>query len=668
MDSIVTVLVKGLNHHRMGQLGAAEQAYRQVLKSDPRNSKALYYLGVLASQVGNKTAAVDLISQAIAIDPTQAVYFYNLGEALQVLGRFDEAIQAYLSALRIDPNDADSMHNQGRAWQSLGRTTEAIACYQQTLKIRPRDFEAMNNLGGALQATGNYQAAIACYQSALQIQPNYVQVVCNLGSALKASGQPEQARDCYRHALSMQPQSIEAMNGLVGQLQEMCSWPNYESLSHRLVEAIDLAIRSKQNHLISPLSYLGLPTVTTPRQQLEFCLDFCSRKLTSVVGAKRPFQFHRTTKPRLRIGYLSGDLQTHPVALCVCELFENHDRDRFEIIAYSFGADDQSPTRRRIANACDQFLDIREESFEASAARIHSDQIDILVDLMGHTYNARTEIVAMRPAPIQIQFLGFAGTMGLPTIDYLVADTFVIPNEHLTNYSEKIIRMPHCFFPNDTKRAWDLKTNRADHGLPEEAVVLCSFNNTTKITPVMFDLWMRVLKSVPNAVLWIYVQNDIAANNLRSEAVARGVGADRMVFARRLPNLDDHMARYSLADLFLDTFPYNAHSTSSDALWMGCPVITKSGQTFASRIAGSVLRAVQLEQLITTTTDDYERLAIELASDRSKLQALRSHLEANRFSLPLFQSQEYAKNMEAGFETVWQRWLAGLAPDHINIA
>jgi len=597
MATITETLSLGLRHHQSGQFGLAEQAYRRVLEFDPSNSQAIYYLGVIASQVGNKSAAADLIRQAIAIDPTKSIYFYNLGEALQATGNLDEAIAAYRHALQLNPSDPECWNNLGRAFQSQGNAAGAIDCYQRALALRPEDADAMNNLGGVLQTLGNLEGAIACYRSAIQLRPAYVQVYCNLGSALKANAQPEQARDCYQHALQLQPNSIEAMNGLIVQQQEMCCWTMIENLSLRLIQEVEHRNKLGIRHQLTPMSFLGLPTCTTPSQQLEFCQTFFANQFGAM---SKSFQAHagphtRSERARIRIAYLSSDLQTHPVGLSICELFENHDRTRFEVAAYSYGKDDQSETRNRISKSCDRFIDIGKQSFVETAKRIYNDRVDILIDLMGHTFNARSEIMALRPAPVQIQFLGFAGTMGTPCIDYIVADDFVIPQSHSSYYCESILRLPHCFLPSDTKRNIATSTTRHEHGLPNDALVLCSFNNSSKITPAMFAAWMRLLDQIPDSVLWVYVHNEFAAQNLRQEAVANGIDPERLVFARRLPSLNDHLARYRLADLFLDTFPYNAHSTAADSLWMGCPVVTLSGQTFASRVAGSLLRAACLE-------------------------------------------------------------------------
>ena len=669
MSSISDQLAMGLRYHKAGDFAAAQIAYRAVIHDDPRNSQALYYLGVLASQSGNKLAAVELIGAAIEIDPSKGIYYYNLGEALQVLGRLDEAVAAYQLALQRDPLDAEAQNNLGRAHQTLGNLDEAIACFRRTLEIRPNDVDALNNLGGALQTKGDFESAILLYENAIELRPDYVEVHCNLGSALKADGQAEAARTCYAQALLLQPQSIDALSGLIVQQQELCSWQDHDSLSLQVIQLVEKARQQGMQHRMTPLSYLSLPTPTTPSQQLDFARNFFENRF----GNQTRFNFNARrgsqsdSVNRIRIGYLSGDLQTHPVGLSICELLENHDRERFEIFAYSFGKDDGSRTRQRIVHSCDRFVELGQESYGDSAKRIHEDEINILIDLMGYTHNARTEIVAARPAPIQIQFLGFPGTMGAPCIDYMIADRFVVPMDQSANYSEQIIRLPGCFFPRVSQRSVSALATRSDHGLPEHAMVFCSFNNSNKITPTMFGLWMRILSEVPNAVLWLYVQNDYAAFHLKEEAVSYGVDSNRLVFARRLPDLNDHLARYRLADLFLDTFPYNAHSTAADSLSMGCPVLTLAGQSFASRVAGSLLSDVGCDELVTTSLKEYESKGIEMARNATELARLRTNLLQYHSNKLFCRSQQYAREIEEAFSVAWARYLEGQEPAPIFV-
>jgi predicted O-linked N-acetylglucosamine transferase (SPINDLY family) len=348
---------------------------------------------------------------------------------------------------------------------------------------------------------------------------------------------------------------------------------------------------------------------------------------------------------RLRIGYLSSDLHEHATAYLIAEVLEHHDRERFEVFAYSYGPEDGSAMRQRLRTACEHFIDIAREPDDLAARRIASDEIDILLDLKGYTMGDRLTIMAHRPCDIQVTWLGYPGTTGASFIDYLIADPFVIPSDAESFYSERIVRMPHCYQPNDRKRAQAEPLHRADYGLPEHAFVFCCFNQTYKITPEVFTVWMELLRAVPNSILWIFANNDLAKRNLLECAQAHGMGAQRIVFAPRLPNAQ-HLARYRVADLALDTFPYTSHTTLSDALWCGCPAVALCGKTFAARVSGSLLRVAGLPELVTHTLFDYEQLAVKLARDPQRLSELRARIAQARDNSPLFDSAAFTRDLE----------------------
>ncbi len=370
---------------------------------------------------------------------------------------------------------------------------------------------------------------------------------------------------------------------------------------------------------------------------------------------------------RLRLGYLSAELRTHPIPCLVAQLFEEHDRSCFEVFAFSYGDDDGTPMRRRLEQAFDGFFDVRGLSDEAIARRIREQEIDIMVDLTGHTAGSRLEILASRPAPVQLHYIGHPGTLGADFIDYLIVDPFVVPAEEQQHYSEALVYLSQCYQANDRKRiARRSPTHRAEAGLPADGFVFCCFNQTYKITPPCFDVWMRLLHAVPGSVLWLLADNRWAEDNLRREAAARGVSPERLVFAPRLA-APEHLARHRLADLFLDTFPYNAHTTASDALWMGLPVLTCAGRGFASRVAGSLLHAVGLPELVTHDLAEYERLALTLARDPARLVALRRHLDAVRTTAPLFDIDRTRREIEQAYQQMWELAQRGEAPRSIGL-
>jgi len=371
---------------------------------------------------------------------------------------------------------------------------------------------------------------------------------------------------------------------------------------------------------------------------------------------------------KIRIGYVSGDFSQHPVSYLIAGVFECHDKARFETTAISIGPDDKSELRNRLKNAFDHFLDVNSLSDDEIAYQIRQNEIDVLVDLTGFTQHARSCIFARRPAPIQINYLGFPATMGASYIDYVIADKTVLPESHQQHFSEKIVYLPHSYQANDSKRAIsEKKFSREEMGLKDASFVFCCFNNSFKILPETFDCWVRILKQVEGSVLWLLEGNATAAENLKEEARRRGLNAQRLVFAPRISS-PDHLARHRCADLFLDALPYNAHTTASDALWAGLPVLTQIGETFAGRVAASLLNAVGLPELVTSTAQEYEELAVDLATNRGKMAALKSKLAHNRSTMPLFDTQLFTRHLERSYEAMYERHKRGLPPAHISVA
>jgi predicted O-linked N-acetylglucosamine transferase (SPINDLY family) len=438
----------------------------------------------------------------------------------------------------------------------------------------------------------------------------------------------------------------------------LCDWRNIDNEWEHLISAVR---NGKVN--AEPFAFLSIPS--TSSDQLKCAKLWNGDKyLTS----KTPiWQGERYDHKRIRVAYVSADFRSHPGAYSIAGLIEQHDRSRFKIIGVSFGVDDRSEIRKRVVAAFDEFYDVRGKSDDQVAKLLHDLQIDIAIDRNGYTKDSRSGIFAHRPAPIQINYLGFVATMGTAFIDYIIADKVVAPLEHRQFYTEKIVQLPNCYQANDTKRKFaERPPTRQEVGLPQGAFVFCCFNNNYKITPAIFDIWMRILKQVEGGVFWILEDNATAAGNLRKEAEARGVNADRLIFAKRM-SVADHLARHRLADLFLDTLPYNAHSTASDALWAGLPVLTCLGETFAGRVAASLLNAIHLSELITTTLEDYERLAIEIATNPEKLARIKRKLADNRLKTPLFDTKLFTKHIEAAYTAMYERHKAGLAPDHIIV-
>ncbi len=626
---------EAFGHHQAGRLDDAERLYRDILAADANHAGALHLLGLLAYQVGKAEIAADLIGRAVAIDQAQPAYHYNLGVVLKDLGRLMEAGKAYATALRLAPNYAEAHNNLGTVLDDLGRRNEAVGEYLAAIRLKYDYPDAHNNLGGALARLGRPQDALIPYETAIRLKPDYVQAHANLGLALQELGRFEEAAVRYGEAFRLKPDHSEAIAQQLYCLRQICDWRETGRLEPELL---------KQKDKFSP--FLTLIIDSSGERQLAAARNWCARQH----GAIKPLPEQARPKgPRIRLGYLSADFCNHAVAQLVVELIERHDRTRVEVIGYSYGPEDGSALRQRLKDGFDRFEDIRTLPDIEAARLIQREGIDILIDLTGYTAKGRTGILAYRPAPVQVNFLGYPGTLGAEFIDYIIADPICIPPGDESFFREKVVRL-ECYQPNDGKREIAEQTpSRAECGLPEQGMVFCCFNGSVKITPPVFAVWMRLLAQKPGSVLWLLDANAAAKENLRREASAAGIAPERLIFAPRLPPAQ-HLARHRLADLFLDTLPYNAHTTASDALWTGLPVLTCRGETFPGRVAASLLTAVGMEELITSSLPEYEALALALAADPARLAGLKAKLAANRSAAPLFDTARFARGIEAAYE------------------
>lgn len=647
-----------------GRLDEATACYRRALHFNPDFAAAHNNLGSIWHARRNLAEAIACYKRALQLCPEHAEVHNNLGLAWHDQGRLGNAISCYERALQLRPDYPEVYNNLGNAWKEQGRLAQAIVAYQRALELKPGYAEAYNNLGNAWKACGKLAQAIDCYQRAVQIKPDFAEAHMNLGRAWSIGERQAESIASFRKALQLQPDYTAARGDLVHALQQICLWEDIGELSRHTIDAVQHeAARSPQDPL-SPFSFVALPVPTTAEQQFRCARRWTDERFKSTGPGCDPLApvARRPPGSRTTIGYLSVDFREHPVASLIAGLFENHNRNRFVIHGYSYGPDDHSPMRRRLVNAFDRFIDLKNSTFAEAAQIIAADGVDILVDLTGHTGSARTQILAMRPAPIQVNFLGYPGTMGAPFMDYILVDEFIVPLHQQPFFSEKLVHLPGCYQVNDSHREISPSTpTRSECGLPEHGFVFCSFNNSYKFTVEIFDVWMTLLQAVPGSVLWLLAGNSLVPGNLRREAEARGVSAQRLVFAARQPG-PEHLARHRVADLFLDTFPYNAHTTASDALWAGCPVVTLAGDTFASRVAGSLLRTVGLPELITTSREEYAALALRLARDANALASLRACLQANRSSSRLFDAGRFARSIEQAYATMLKIRASGEAP------
>lgn len=666
---------------------AALAAYDAALQYKPDMVQACYNRGTTLLDLRRAAQALESFDRTLQIDPGFVEAHCNRGRALQDLGRDDEAVTCYMHALQLKPDHAVAYNNLGRVLERQGRMSDAITCYRNALHLRADYAEAHNNLGCALQSARQFDDALICYRNALQIRPSYAEAHNNLGNLLQELGRVEDATACYRQALECNPGYLAAHANLGAALQALRRFDEAANC-YRTILALDPANRLAPGMLCNcalhlcdwdTVAQLGPAlqeriaageTACTPFQLLGFSeslpLQFACAKnhVREHLSPQSPlWKGERYAHARIRVAYLSADFHEHATAYLMAELFEKHDASRFEIIGISFGPDDQSAIRARLKAAFGQFHDVRAMSDAQTAMLLRELEVDIAVDLKGYTHGARPGIFAHRPAPVQVSYLGYPGTMGAPFIDYIIADPTVLPMEHQPWYTERIVQLPDSYQVNDSRRTIaQAMPTRAECGLPGNGFVFCCFNGSYKITSRLFDIWMRLLRSVPGSVLWLLMDNEMAQCRLREAAALRGIDPERLVFAPRMP-LDQHLARHRLADLFLDTLPINAHTTASDALWAGLPVLTCLGQAFAGRVAASLLRAAGLEELVTESLDDYEALAIRLATDGARLREIRQKLEHNRQSCALFNTDRFRCNIESAYQAMWERARDGATPE-----
>lgn len=682
----------GKSQYLRGNRDAAIVQYRRALALRPDDAEILNSLATGLYERGDYDEAITHYRRCLALRPATAEGHCNLAMALFSRAEIDEAIEQYRCALELKPDFTQALNNLGNALLARGDHDEAIAHYRRALELSPEAAESYCNIGFALNELGNAPEAIGYCQEALARRPDFAEAHNNLANALYACGREDEAIAHYRQAIACKPQLPEphyslanALNGkgLVG--EAITSIERFVALRPTFVEAQaqlaylktqagDWSEYANDEAALLALVRQGVPGIApfmplsragaAPADQL-----LCARKYGERFAAIKPAFAHqpRASGQRIRLGYLSQDFREHAVAHLLAELIERHDRSAFEIVAYSFGADDGSDIRRRLASAFDRFVDLTALSDDVAAERIHADGIDVLLDVNAYSGRPRTRIAALRPAPVQVNFLGYPSTMGVDFIDYIIVDSFIVPSDQQPFFSERLVQLPYCYQPSDTTRSLAPSASRAASGLPAQGFVFCSFNNSYKINPAVFDVWMRLLRAVPGSVLWLLGSNTLVADNLRREARARGVAPERLVFAPRLPQAE-HLGRHRLADLFLDTFPYNAHTTASDALWAGLPLLTLAGTTFPGRVAASLLHAIGLSELVTASPAEYEQRALQLARDPGQLLQLRHRLAEGRSWMPLFDMARYTRDLESACRRMWQGWLAGNAPAPISLA
>ena len=716
-SDVQLLYVSAISSFKLSHLPESVDYFDRLLVLAPNHAVALNERGAVLAAMEDYDAARASFARAVAIEPKYAEAHLNAGNVFGVLKRSDEALAAYDRALALRPDLADAWTGRGNVLVELKQYDGARVAYDKALALKPDLFGAWLGRGGLFARTGQYGIALAAYNQALALNPDSAEAWLGCGNAYNELKQFDRASpafdkaltlnpdlanawlgrgnvfaaqvhyksalDAYGKALSLQPDLAEAwlgrgvalsafvrydeafaaydkaaalkpdLNYALGarlfMKRYLCDWSDWD------VEVALLLLKIGEGKLVS--MPFDLFAMTSSASAQRHCAEVQMRKQQSYGPLWRGEVY---AHDRVRVAYLSADFREHPVAYLMAGLFEHHDRSRFEVTALSLGPDRFSPMRERIKGAVEHFVDVGEQSDQDIAELIRRREIDIVIDLMGLTRHNRLDVLARRPAPIQVNYLGYSGTTGADFIDYIVADATVIPEQHRTFYSEEVVWLPDCYLITDDRRVIAQRTpSRSECGLPEDGFVFCCFNNTYKLGPETFGVWMRLLTATPGSVLWLSEANATAQANLRREAEQSGVAASRLIFASRLPDVADHLARQRQADLFLDTLPYNAHTTACDALWAGVPLLTCLGTTFVGRVAASLLKAIGLDELITHSLADYEALALKLAHDPTALAALRERLARNKTSFPLFDTARTTRQIETAYTMMWERYQRG---------
>lgn len=588
----------------------------------------------------------------------EALALIRRGNDLLSAGRADQALAVYERVLQSNPDDVRALQNRGAALRSLRKHADALDTYRRALKIKPHSADALNNLGNLLTDLQRFKEALLAYDQALAIDPRRASTLESRGLLLQKLRRYREAAKAYALLLRVAPEHDYALGSLFHARQYCCDWVEYGEMLSRLE-------RDARDGKRAALPFAFLTSSNSPLAQLQCARTYFDHKCR--VAHAPLWNGERYRHERIRIAYVSADLRDHALAYLLAEVLARHDRTRFETVAISLRPAENSPVGRRIAASFERFINVSGKSNREVAELMRALEIDIAVDLMGYTQDHRAAIFGYRPAPVHTAYLGYPGTTGSPFMDYIIADKTVIPTQQVHCYSEKIAWLPDSYQARDTTLpATQPAATRASFGLPDEGFVFCCFNSIHKVTPTVFDIWMRLLAAVPQSVLWLLEGNDTAKTNIANEAQQRGIGPERIVYAGKIA-LELYFARLPLADLFLDTLPYNAHTTAGDALWAGLPVLTCMGHTFAGRVAASVLQAVGLPELITTDLREYEARALKLANNPSLLRDIRAKLMENRAVCPLFDADRLRRHIESAYLTMAKQSQRGKAPESFAV-
>jgi protein O-GlcNAc transferase len=657
-DYVLALVSKGDTLRRLARHEEALVSYARALTVKPGHVDTLIGQGAALIELARLDAALASFDAALVLEPSNANAHNNRGFVLNALNRRDEALASYECALRIDPNHVEALNNRGVVLSDLALHDAAIASFDRALAAAPEHTGALCNRAKALGTLRRYDEALASADRALAVEPRNADALFTRGNMLLKLERDTQAIAAFEQVLVLEPQHPHAVAVLANAYLTNCDWLNTARMAQELKRCID-----DGRSVVAPFVLFGFPLDTA--DLLACTRHYVAREIPQVT----PIAVERRERPsdRIRLAYLSGDFGRHPLSYLIVELLERHDRTRFEVIGVSCGPDDGSDIRARVVRSFDRWHDVAALGDRDVVKLLREESADIVIDLSGYTDKGRPGILAYRPAPIQVNYLGFLGSMGAEFIDYVIGDETVLPQEQQPFYAERIVRLPHCFQVNDSTRPISARTpTRREAGLPEQGFVFCCFNGNYKITASVFDIWMRLLHAVDGSVLWLFRSNSRAVVNLQREAAARGIDPSRLIFAAKT-SPPEHLARHRIADLFLDTLPINAGATASDALWAGLPIVTRLGNAFPGRISASLLRAIGLPELVTNSAEDYEALALRLAREPELFDAVRRKVSDNRLTSPLFDTDRFRIHIEAAYTTMVESHRRGERPRSFSV-
>lgn len=648
----------GLIKYKQERFNNAVEFLKKAIEVDPNYPPPYFHLGVIYAKENQLDLAIKYLEKHIKITLPSEEALGLLGNIYLRLGEYDKSLASFNKALEVQPNSAFIINDLGNLYKSMGNLNNAMECYKKALSINPNSSGSQHNVGVVYFNLGMYEEAKEAFKKALDVNPSLATSHYHLGLLFEREKKLDFAAQNLLKALKINPKMSEALGVLVYILMKSCDWEEYRKRSRELdkltLEEIKKGIRTGETPFLSTIRK------GDPQLNIKIAKDTSRHIGRSVSNVLSPFVFSdRKKKKIITIGYLSNDFYDHATTHLILGLFNKHNKNKFKINVYSYGLSDKSNYRQKIEKECDKFIDISELSHPEAAKQIYKDGVDILVDLKGYTRDSRLEIAALKPAPIVVNYLGYPGSTGALFFDYIIVDKTIVSQGMAPYYTEKLVYLPDSYQINDNNREiGKIEYKRKNFNLPEDGIIFSCFNHTYKIDSKTFSVWMKILKKVPKSTLWLLESNSFAVENIKEEVKKYGINPNRIIFSSLLPN-DRHLARLKLADIALDTFTCNGHTTTSDALWTGLPVVTLLGKHFASRVSASLLSAVGLTELIAKTEEEYERFAVKLANSSDLVKSLKEKLAKNKLEKPLFNTEKFVVNLEKAYIEMWKNFLSG---------